>query len=76
MGCILGLRVWQLGQLSGEASHAPGFSTGMDCICAYGVWSSNWCGLCLCLEGLLELRGRADHREDGEVGGVGWPRGS
>lgn len=43
----------------------------VDCTWAYGVCSSNWCGLCLGLWSLLEFWGRAGHGEDEEVGGVG-----
>ncbi|KAH0500791.1 TBC domain-containing protein kinase-like protein [Microtus ochrogaster] len=50
--------------------------SGVDCTWAYGVCSSNWCGLCLGLWSLLEFWGKAGHGEDEEVGGVGGTVGS
>lgn len=36
------------------------------------AYSSDWYGLYLCLQNLLELQGRSCHREDDEAGGSGW----
>lgn len=46
--------------------------TGVSFICAS---SSNWCGFCLRLSP-VELQGKAGHRKDDEMGGVGQQTGS
>lgn len=48
------------------------FPKGVGCSCVYGVCSSNCCGLWLWLWNLLELHGRAGHREIDEVCGFRW----